>query len=737
LHTVCVADRAMNRALRSFYLLLICLFCVNGAWAKATVQKKPGKSRQQVVEAAAPAAVPTVGLTQRTTSLADLGLTEPIVLGGVQTTRTVYFPVPSKTPISDIQWEIPYHVAGVRKGGAALTVYVNERLVLREELAVQSKGVLRGTLEKAGASGFLRIRTELEGAGLSGRGTDNVCEAPATVVLDPSMQIRFQYRPESMVSVGDVWSLLPTQPLVLLPPKPLPPITYQTAFRVGAAFAKIEKHAEFESLPAVGQTVDTTVLDVPNGWQDIPAFRALSKKDRHVLGDRSELTAWVVFRLQRKPLPSVLVVDAAMLQDLQQGLDALVAQVQGVRGGKGQFINEWMAAQLSQILQVRSDQRVLLQPTESGGVLVVGPNASVAFGQMVEPKWQLLMRTSGSSWGLQSNPTESAAELRFRDIGLPIGPVTATDRLEWGARFDLGQSALSGRVPSEVVMDLVLPDMRQDANPLAKLYFNDMLLTGGVLSFDKQGVHRLRARIPASAVQVDNGLTLIVEFAQSKNDCVPVPVTVGIQPTSHFTLTTAKLGKNFNGHGHALSKGGHVLVPDQYLRDPQRSLRHLIWMSRALALNTGQVSVGMLPRTDVSDWPKPFMAWEAPPSVIDALSNGKVPQPASEAWDGLANGLAVRVMPVAGETSTFVRVQGTGLDDRATFGRFRHGSVALVESNGRLLEWDDTGLTREAHLDELRQPWVLRNIGWWLPAALVLGFVGMLVVASHIRRGKR
>lgn len=720
-------------------LLVLCVFWMNASWGKPeSTGKRSSKKHIQPVESVVASPEPVVGWFQHSISLTDLGLSEPIVLGGSQTIRTVYFPVPSRMPVSDVQWEMPYQVVGVRKSGASLSVFVNERLVVREELSAQVGSFrVKGSLEKVDSSGFLRIRVQLDGSGSQVRGIDNTCEAPATVVLDPSMGIKFRYHPERLATVGDIWTLLPVNPTVLLPPSPLLPATYQSAFRVGAAFASIEKRAVFESLPTVRDTVDTAQLTVPVAWQDIPAFRALGAREKHVLADHAEMTAWVLLRLQRTPLPAVIVVDAALLQNLQQGLDALVAQVQTVRPESGHSFNEWMAAQLALVLQVRSEQRVLLQPTEAGGLLVVGPNASVAFGQMIEPKWALLMRASGSSWGLQPNPPAGSAEIRFKDVGLPIGPVTFTDRLEWGARFELGQSAFAGRVPTEVVMDLVLPDMRQDLNPVARLYFNDMLLTGGVLAFDQQTTHRLRARIPASAVQGDNGLTLIVDYAVPKADCTSPPLTLGVQGTSHLVLANTRLAKNFNGVGHALAAGGHVLVPARYLTEPGLSLPNLVWASRALSLNASQVSLAVLPRGEPTEWPIPFLAWDVPNSTVDAFRNTNVPNVAADAFAVLGNGLSARVVNVKGEASVFVRVHGRGLGETPVFAKFRHGSVAMVEEGGRLVEWDDAGLTREAHLDELRQPWVVRNVGWWLPAVLVLGFVGMLVVASVIRRGKR
>ena len=732
----------MKNVKRLCCLLLVCVLWMDVTWGKsqATSRRVAKLQAQHIETGAAPAtsSAAAVGWFQHSISLTDLGLNEPIVLGGSQTTRTLYFPVPSKMPVTDVQWEIPYQVVGLRKSGALLSVFVNERLVLREELSSQVGSYrVKGVLEKIDTSGFLRIRIQLDGTGSQGRSDDNTCEAPATVVLDTSMGIKFRYHPERLATIGDIWTLLPVNPTVLLPPNPLPLATYQSAFRVGAAFASIEKRAVFESLPTVKDTVDTAQLTVPTIWQDIPAFRALAARDKHVLVDKAELTAWVLLRLQRAPLPAVIVVDAALLRNLQQGLDALVAQVQTVRRESGRTFNEWMAAQLARVLQGRSEQRVLLQPTDAGGILVVGPNASVAFGQMFESRWALLMRASGSSWGLQPDPPAGSAEIRFKDVGLPIGPVTFTDRLEWGARFELGQSAFAGRVPSEVVMDLVLPDMHQDRNPIARLYFNDMLLTGGVLPFDKQTTHQLRARIPASAVQGDNGLTLVVDFAVPKADCTSPPLTVGVQGTSHLVLATTRLAKNFNGVGYAMASGGHVFVPARYLGEPGISLPNLIWAARALSLNASQVAIGVLPTGEPTEWPVPFLAWDVPDSTVEAFRSSNLPNVVADSFGTLGNGLSARVVNVKGETSVLMRVHGRGLDESPVFAKFRHGSVALVEGGGRLVEWDDAGLTREAYLDELRQPWVVRNVGWWLPAALVLGFVGMLVVASVIRRGKR
>lgn len=180
-----------------------------------------------------------------------------------------------------------------------------------------------------------------------------------------------------------------------------------------------------------------------------------------------------------------------------------------------------------------------------------------------------------------------------------------------------------------------------------------------------------------------------------------------------------------------------MLVPFHYLNEPQRSLPQLVWAAHALTLNASQVSVSVLPQGSPAEWPKPFLAWDVSNSVIDSLRGTSVPNAAADAFAALGNGLSARVAMVNGEASMFMQVHGRGLGENPVYARLRHGSVAMVDERGRMVEWDDSGLTREAHLDELRQPWVVRNIGWWLPAVLVLGFVGMLVVASLIRRGKR
>lgn len=84
------------------------------------------------------------------------------------------------------------------ESGASLSVFVNERLVVREELSTQAGSFLaKGTLAKTDSSGFLRLRVQLDGTGSKTRGVDNTCEAPATVVLDPSLGIKFRYHPNA------------------------------------------------------------------------------------------------------------------------------------------------------------------------------------------------------------------------------------------------------------------------------------------------------------------------------------------------------------------------------------------------------------------------------------------------------------------------------------------------------------------------------------------------------------
>ena len=93
-----------------------------------------------------------------------------------------------------------------------------------------------------------------------------------------------------------------------------------------------------------------------------------------------------------------------------------------------------------------------------------------------------------------------------------------------------------------------------------------------------------------------------------------------------------------------------------------------------------------------------------------------------------------RVLSRDGGLGVQLQKQGTGLDELAKVSMFNHGSIGLFNAQGIGQLWDEEGRTRNTFQDEMREPWLRRNMGWWIPLLLVFSFVGLLVAASVVRR---
>lgn len=664
--------------------------------------------------------------------LADLGLLEPIVLSREQPTRDLYFPVPSQVPLSRVAWTLPMRFVATQGARSWVSVLVNDLPVAHHALTAASSALTLQGDAPGGLvpGGFVRMTLRLESeAATDGQGL--ACTVPASLVVDPSAALHFQTPAGAVSTVGDAWVLLPPVTHVLLPPGGLTTEVYQAAWRVGSALSRTRRHPAFAALPVVGDSVDTAALTVPPSWRPVPALQALANRSSVVLADNAQWAAWTLLQLAGPTASGgVVLVDAPFVQRLAGGLAALGLQAEaaGVAPSVRASIERWQSAWLGRLRQTLEQSAVQWVPTTIGGVLVLGPDAAQAFAQLADPQWAQLSRSAGATWVAQPTPVPGAAELRYSALGLGTGSFAMTYRHDWTGVLDLSQAGLSGQLPDEWVLDIATPSLTPDVSPTVSLYLNDRLLATDVLQLDGR-TQRVRARLPASSLQVRNVLRAVFLRQGESGHCAVTPWTFSVTDSSHLTTRERSLAADFAGVGRALAKGGHLLVSADDLQTPVSSLNRMVWAGEAMALDASRIKVSVLPAPDQA-WPTPFVAW------VDGAAAQQPPMPteAKEATAGLQEGLVVQVVSRNGGLGVAFQPRGNGLSLSAPVSLLNHGSIAAFNAQGQGQLWDADGRTDDAFADELREPWLRRNMGWWIPLLLVLSFVALLVAASVKRR---
>lgn len=668
---------------------------------------------------------------EHSVTLADLGLGQPLVLSQRQPTHTLYFPVPTQLPVSQLHWELPFWYRGSAPQGAWLSVVVNGRPVLHHRLlGSPGRQVLSGQLDiEPNGSGFLKIEITLvpQGAGTE----SDPCSGEQSVdalELEPSAKMGFRYLMTPSITLGDAWALMPGAPTVLIPAGELQPGTYQAAWRVGDALLAAHKRAVFEAVTGPGRLVDTRQVVVPKALLVVPAFRALSYRREVVLTDDAQFAAWVLLRMQSRPAPSVVVVDVAMAQALANGVGELEMQLEGSRAVVSHAVGAWLRDRLGVLMSGAHSSRIAVQSAGGGGVLVVGPDSSRAFGQLADPKWASLVRASGSFWEPQPEAAARGSELRFPELGMPVGPVMVADQQESVGVIDLGNDRLGGRVPREMVLDVVPSSDAKHAQLSVSLYLNDVLLGAKTARMDGD-TYRLSALVPSLALRPRNVVRVVYRRFLGNAGCSAPPAAVEVLPTSHVVLQSGKLGQSFTGVSLALRAGGQVYVPRSYLQDPLPTLPNLIGVSRAMAVSPRYAVLGIHPVGSVDGWPRPFMAWDVPTPGSAAAS-----RPRAMVAGMAGDGVAAAVTSWGSVPSVYVDTVGAGINLGTPMASLSQGSTAWMPLAGPAVEFDLDGRTMDAHRSEWREPWLKRHLGWWLPLVLVLGFVGLLVAASAKRR---
>jgi len=230
----------------------------------------------------------------RSVTLADLGITTPVVLAGDDANQDFYLPVPKGLALSDasIVFDGKYLKGDIGDANLVLSV---DGVPLSAQRMSDGEGLIAKTLAidaQPHYTGFVRLSVNWQSrTGLNRCENDH--SIANSVSLSPQIRLTYHLDTRAITDLDDAWDTLPGKPIVLIAGGKLGKDSFDSAWRIGVALERYGKHVSVHPLPTIGTTVDTRGLTIPTALARLPAFAALGNDARHKLASAAELGAGV------------------------------------------------------------------------------------------------------------------------------------------------------------------------------------------------------------------------------------------------------------------------------------------------------------------------------------------------------------------------------------------------------------------------------------------------------------
>ena len=724
-------------------------------------KRNPEREGVEVVEKAMPAArggglastfeaLASNTWVSRSVALPDLGLSTAVVMGGGQTQRDIYFPVPANVPLMDASVQFNGSYMRGDPGRTTLIFSLDNSPVIAKAVTLE-KGDTSAVLQVANTpqpSGFLRFGITWNTV-IPLNANDSICTDMRSMGnllrIEPTSRLSYRFDANTVRDLATAWTAMPQNPVVLVSGKQLAPDAYDTAWRVGLTLERAGRRVLVIALPAVGQEVDTSNLILPDALKRISAFSALSQGGKRTLKDAAEVGAWVALTQIGAQHIDVVVSDKTMSANLAAGLDALAAQVKSEAPEAALSFDQWRALRLDSLTKPASSGQMSLAVSTGGATVVVGADAGVRFAEVFDTAWRKVAASNAMVVKVADQPSGEADAVALTALGGPSGSLDVIGYGEWITKFEIGAGALKGRRPTELVMDLSAAPSTWGTVPVASVFLNEVLLASKQMEANGKR-ERLYATIPSYALNARNVIRVSFVRQLLSDRCRENPgaFPVSVLPSSHLVLGGETSDQDFIGMSSRLAQGGEVLVPGAYLADAATTLSRLIRVSAA---------------TDVSPTKSKFVALggdgQAKPSAAFLALDVAFPSEkrrvlVDQGHLVLADDRDRKLLDIAGLSrigaASVEQVDGkpgvvyhSVAEDSARYDKpfqLMSGNFAVVGQDGLVAQFDSrSGMDRRL-FDEVKVPWFKRYVWWLIPVVSILGFLALLYAASVYRRRK-
>ncbi|WP_172217072.1 cellulose biosynthesis cyclic di-GMP-binding regulatory protein BcsB [Caenimonas soli] len=519
----------------------------------------------------------------RVVTLADIGITNPLVLGYPEATREIVLPVPPGVPFANGTLQMDASFVRADGGRTTLILSIDGFPVSARPVAAE-RGDGSLTLAVDGAprsSGLVRFNLDWRTA----IGRENTCSDTRTpgnlLRIEPTTRFTYRYDSSAVADLPAAWGSLPPSPMILIAGSKLSTDAYDSAWRLGVALERAGKRPRIVALPAVGDTVDLHAVVVPTGLRKVPAFAALAEGGKRRLKDLAEVGALMALGQGGLLQPDIVVADRATGSVLAQALDELRAQLPPE---SLDAFAEWRGKALDGWGRQLATGQVRLGNVFGRAAIVVAPDAGAQAAGLFTQSWHQATGTPSLTLNAADDPKVDFTAVSLKYLGAKPATLDVLSRADWNAGFDITAVTGEGRGPASLVIDVAAAPGAARTPPVVSVFLNDVLL--GAREMEAHGRReRIVAPIPRHVLSTRNNIRVSFVRQQASDRCRETPESypVSVLATSHMLLDKREPGPDFSGLISRYSDGVNLLVPIAYLYDSQNSLPRVI----SLAASTG------------------------------------------------------------------------------------------------------------------------------------------------------
>ena len=326
---------------------------------------------------------------EREIRLSDLGIDAPIILGSTDARRELYLPVPAGVQLTDATLNFDASYLNGEGGRNTLLLSLDGYPVRAEGLS-EAQGDASATLgvdKKARDSGSLRL-----GIAWSSIVSRVLCEDERAIGnvlrIEPATRLNYSYDASQLQDVGAAWTALPGKPGIMVAPGTLFADSYDAAWRLGLALERIGKHSRILPFPALQDSVDLSGLRIPAELLAIPAFAGLNGKGAHVLTDPAQIGALLMLGQTPNVQADLAVNDPQLLKAVNESLDALQRQIQGLDATAANAFTQWRERHINAGLAATGTDNVRLALLGTRPVLMIAPQPAGHALALVRSAWK-------------------------------------------------------------------------------------------------------------------------------------------------------------------------------------------------------------------------------------------------------------------------------------------------------------------------------------------------------------
>lgn len=687
---------------------------------------------------------------ERVIELKDLGIDRPIILNASDARRELYLPVPADVPLTDatLNFDASYLNGEAGRNTLLLSLdgYPVRALGLNE--AEGNASTVLGVDKAARESGSLRL-----GIAWSSVISKVLCEDERAIGnvlrIDPHTRLTYSYNANELKDVGAAWNALPGKPAILVAPGALSSASYDAAWRLGVALERIGKQARILPFPSLQDSIDLSGLRIPAELKQIPAFAALDGQGQHTLANPAEIGALLLLGQTPSLQADLAVGDPALLKAINESLDALQTQVQGLDASAGSAMTQWRETHIKSAIETGTDD-VRLALLGARPMLMIKPESAGKAIGLFSSAWNKLARNRQLTIGEEANmPLSEDGRVALTRLGGKPGTVDVLAKTDWSASFPLGAVAYDGRVPVTAVIDIAAAPGASGTPPVATLFLNDYLI--GAKQLDANGQkERIEARIPRYALAAQNTLRVSFQRQPVSNECLETPQAfpISVLPTSHVVLDKSTLDDDFSGMAARFATSTQLLVPQSYLDHPAASLPQVIRIAATSGVSPlrANLSVSADPKTVMAP-DKSFLAFEVPikdsSESVSVSNDGHLLINHKEQTlldlKTLNHLASLQVVESGTQRGVLYRTLGGQTPVFAKPVLLERGNVTILGDDGALTTFDAKDPTGSQMIDDDEvkgvDAWRQPSLLWLIPGVIIV-FLLLLLAGRRARRNR-